>query len=209
MTSAMTEQHHDTEDRAGGLAREEIRGRAVGVVVMSFFGLGWTSWGLSADLPGPVETVLTVVSVLATLAAIVSAVIIFRRSAALPSGAAVERDRAVNRRFGLIVAAEFIGIYIAARILAAVEHTELIPMIVCLGVGIHFFPLTRLFKVRLYDLTGAALCLLSLATAVLAPLTGEAALWTILPGLGAALVLYTTSGILFRAAVGANPGRWA
>ncbi|MFC6020018.1 hypothetical protein ACFP2T_27960 [Plantactinospora solaniradicis] len=192
-----------------GFTREDIRGRAVGIVVMAFFGLAWTSWGLSADLPTPVETTLTVASVLATLLAIGSAGYVFRRSAAVPAGGAAGRDRTAGRRFGLIVAAEFIGIYVVARVLAAVDHTELIPMVVCLGVGIHFFPLTRLFKVPLYDLTGIGLCLVTIGTAVLAPLTGHPALWTILPGFGAALLLYATATVLFRAAVTATPGRWA
>ncbi|MBE1488536.1 hypothetical protein [Plantactinospora soyae] len=211
MNDSATEQPSTTEAGAGagGFAREDIRGRAVGIVVMAFFGLAWISWGLSADLPAPVETALTVASALATLLAIGGAVHLFRRSATVPAGAAVERDRAAGRRFGLIVAAEFVGIYVIARVLAAVDHTELIPMVVCLGVGIHFFPLTRLFKIPLYDLTGLGLCLVTVGTAVLAPLTGHSALWTVLPGLGAALVLYATATVLFRAAVGTRPGRWA
>jgi hypothetical protein len=205
-----TEQPGTTETRTGsGFTREDIRGRAVGIVVMAFFGLAWISWGLSADLPAAVGTALTVASVLATVLAIGGAGYLFRRSAAVPAGGAAGRDRAAGRRFGLIVTAEFVGIYVIARILAALDHTELIPLVVCLGVGIHFFPLTRLFKVPLYDLTGAGLCLVTVGTAVIAPLTGHPALWTVLPGLGAALVLYATATVLFRAAIGAAPGRRA
>ncbi|MBF9132973.1 hypothetical protein I0C86_29030 [Plantactinospora sp. S1510] len=209
--SSTTERPTATESGAGsGFTRDDIRGRAVGIVVMAFFGLAWTSWGLSADLPTTVERVLTVASALATVLAIGGAVHLFRRSAAVPpAGAAAGHYQAARRRFGLIVTAEFVGIYVLARILAAVDHTELIPVVVCLGVGIHFFPLTRLFRVPLYDLTGAGLCLVTVGTAVLAPLTGHPALWTVLPGLGAALVLYATAVVLFRAGTGTSPGRWA
>jgi hypothetical protein len=181
----------------GGPIREELRGRGVGMMVLSFFGLGWASWGLADGVAAGVDTAITVVAVLCAVAAVVGAVLLFRRSASAPSGADALRARPAGKRFGFIVAAEFIGIFVIARVLAVTGLTELIPAIVCLGVGIHFFPLTRLFNVPIYHYTGGALCLITLATVVLAPLTGQSALWTMLPGLGAALVLFTTSALLF------------
>ncbi len=50
--------------------------------------------------------------------------------------------------------------------------------------------------------TGAALCCIALATALFAALTSHPALWTMLPGFGAALTLYTSSALLLRTSLG-------
>jgi hypothetical protein len=69
---------------------------------------------------------------------------------------------------------------------------------VCAGVGVHFIPLARLFHVPAYYVTAGALCLIAIATFAIAPSTSTPALWTLLPGIGAALILYITSGVLLR-----------
>ena len=53
---------------------------------------------------------------------------------------------------------------------------------------------------RSFGLIAAAewIGLLVIATYVIAPATSTAALWTLLPGIGAALVLYATCGLLQR-----------
>jgi len=56
----------------------------------------------------------------------------------------------------------------------------------------------RLFHVPAYCVTAGALCLIAIATFAIAPSTSTAALWTLLPGIGAALVLYATCGVLLR-----------
>jgi hypothetical protein len=124
---------HATTPPAGELPRADIRRRAVGVVVLAYFALARTGWGMSAGVPVVVEVPVIVV--------------------------------------------------------AAVG---------CLGVGIHFFPLRRLFGVPLYDRTGVALCVLAVLTALLAPVTGIPALWTLIPEVGAALTLYGTAALLLR-----------
>ncbi len=189
-----------------GWSREELRGRAVAIAVLSFFGLSWASWGTSTGVSRSVETWITAAAVLCFLALLVGAVLIFWRVASAPASQQSSQGRAIGRRFGFIVGVEFVGLIIAARVLAGTGHAELIPTVVCLGVGIHFFPLSRMFKIPMYDLTGAALCLAALATAVLAPVTGRSALWTMLPGFGAALALYITSALLIRAAT-TSPAR--
>lgn len=181
-----------------GPAREERRGGAIGIAVLAYFSLAWTGWGMSTGVPTAVEVPVIAAAALCSLVLVAGAVRTYRQAAVLPSGELAGRGRSTDRRFGLVVAAEFIGLAVIARILVVTGHSQLIPTMVCLGVGIHFFPLSRLFTVRLYDRTGAALCLVALATAVLAPLTGQAALWTMLPGFGAALTLYATCALLVR-----------
>ncbi len=103
-----------------------------------------------------------------------------------------------SRGFGLIVAAEWIGLFVIAGILGATGHAVVIPAVVCAGVGVHFIPLARLFHVPAYYGTASALCLIAIATFAIAPSTSTPALWTLLPGIGAALVLYATCGVLLQ-----------
>ncbi|HEY1485550.1 MAG TPA: hypothetical protein VGF84_05570 [Micromonosporaceae bacterium] len=123
-----------------------------------------------------------------------------------PGGRSDAPDRAgspdIGRRFGLIVAIEWIGLGVVAGLLGATGHAVAIPAVICFGVGLHFFPLARLFHVRIYVLTGILLCLIAVATLILAPLTSAGALWTALPGFGAAVVLYATIIALLRESAG-------
>ena len=151
----------------GALSRAELRGRAVGTINMALFALAWTNWGLTG-IPDIVAASTIAAAVLCSVACVAGAVLVFRRADTAPRGPEVARGRAAGRRFGAVVAAEFIGLAVIAWILGATGHSPLIPAVVCLGVGIHFFPLARLFAVPLYDRTGAALCLVAVATTVLA-----------------------------------------
>lgn len=181
-----------------GPSRAEVRGRAVGTVVLAYFALAWTGWGMSVGVPTTVEASVIAAACLCFLVLVGRAVVAYRRAAPLPPGHDSHRGRKIGRRFGIIVAAEFIGLSVAAAILALSGHPEPIPTVVCLGVGIHFFPLRRLFNVAIYDRTGIALCFIAVATALVTPLTGTPALWTMLPGIGAALTLYITGALLLN-----------
>ncbi len=195
---------------AAGLNRPEVRGRAVGIVVMSFFALGWTGWGLSTGVPAAPRTAGLVVSVLCFLSLVGWAVLAFRRSASLRPGSGDYQSQRVRRTFGIVVGAEFLGLFVVAAILGRTGHPEIIAPVVCLGVGIHFFPLRRLFGLPLYDGTGLAMCVIAIATAIAAPLSGNDALWTLLPGVGAAITLYATGALLLRPSylrVPARPAR--
>ena len=180
--------------------RPEQRGRAAAVLVLAVFALNWSSWGLSAGLPRGVALPATVLAVVCFVVLLVAGVQAWRRASGPPPGTGRLRGRAVGRRFGVVVALELVGLCALALALGRLGLTHLVPAAFCLGVGLHFFPLARLFHVRLYDVSGGALCLLGLATVVLAPLTGVAALWTALPGLGAALTLYATCARLLSGA---------
>ncbi|MHB8497732.1 MAG: hypothetical protein ACYDES_07010 [Acidimicrobiales bacterium] len=74
-----------------------------------------------------------------------------------------------RRRFALIVAGEVIVMIAAVAVASASGHGLIAAPLVTLVVGMHFFPLARLFAQRLYVLTGAALCLLAAASLAVVP----------------------------------------
>ncbi|MGH3631877.1 MAG: hypothetical protein ACRDRL_31110 [Sciscionella sp.] len=172
------------------MGRAEMRGRAAAVFVLSYFTLAWVGWGLS-NAARMVATPVLIVTVLLCVAAVIGGVRMFRAGGALT----VEpRQPGMNGRFGLVVVAEFVGLGIAAAVLGATGHSLWLPAVVCAGVGIHFFPLARLFHLRMYYVTGWLLVLIAVATMVIAPLLqAPAALWQMAPGFGAAIVLFITT----------------
>jgi hypothetical protein len=198
--------------------RAEIRGRSAGARVMAFFGLGWTACGISS-LPPPGGIAVFAAAATASTAVTAIAVRASRNARDLPADAspsdtaaspsvadspefaddsdAADRQR-TTRTFGLVVLAEWIAVFAIVRVLAATGHPHAVPAAIAAGVGLHFFPLARLFSVRAYHLTGSALCITALTTFALAPLTGAASLWTFLPGFGSAVTLYATSAHLLR-----------
>lgn len=182
------------------MTRAQVRGYASGITVLAIFALAWTSWGLSTDLPAFIAISITAAALLCFLVLLGGAIMIFRRARAVASGAdAAIRVKGMGRRFGIIVGAEIVGLVVVFRVLAVTGNERFIPAAVCLGVGIHFVPLRRLFHAPVYNLTAAALCALALATVPVALLTGQTALWTMLPAFGATLTLFTTSALLLHA----------
>ncbi|MGH3436471.1 MAG: hypothetical protein ACRDRN_08375 [Sciscionella sp.] len=172
------------------MGRAEMRGRAAGVFLLSYFSLAWAGWGLSGAAR-VVATPVLIVTVLLCVATVFGGVRMFRAGSALPA----EPGRAgVNRQFGLVVAAEFVGIGIVAGVLGATGHALWIPAVVCAGVGFHFLPLARLFHLRMYYVTGWLLVLIAVATVVVVPLAqASEALWRMVPAFGAAIVLFVTT----------------
>lgn len=182
-----------------GISRAELRGRATGASVMAFFGLGWLACGVT-EMPVTAGRVVFAVGVAVSVTFAVLASRMSRRAADAPRSGepTADRKRKVGVRFGLVVVAEWVAIFVIVRVLVSTDHTEAIPALVAAAVGLHFFPLARLFGVRAYHLTGAALCASALAAAVLAPLTSTPALWTAVPGFGSAAALYATCTHLIR-----------
>lgn len=189
-----------TTDTTAGISRAELRGRATGAGVMAFFGLGWMACGVT-DLPLTPGRVLFATAVAVSVTFAVLGARMGRGAAGAPvtgTEPTAERKKKVGVRFALVVVAEWVAIFAIARVLVATDHAEAIPAFVAAVVGIHFFPLARLFGVRAYHATGAAMCASAAAAAVLAPLTSTPALWTALPGFGSAAALYATCAHLLR-----------
>lgn len=187
--------------------RDALVGRATGAMVMALFGLLW-ALGCGA-VPGGVPVPLLFVPSAVVTAVLVVAGLRLRRagfaSEARSSrrGAAPAHADRIRRRFRLVNVVQGLGIGIAVFACVRLGRPELIPAAVALVVGLHFFPLATLFRVPLYHVTGAALCSVAVATPLLAaPLGAQAAAWQVVPGLGAAAILWATSAVLIVGGLG-------
>jgi len=177
-----------------------LRGTASGVIFMAVFGTLWAYTGIMGleGLGGPL-LLLTAVAI--GIALISGGVSLIRAARVLPNQVSNEDLRGEKRRmvwFNVIFAAEGLAIAITIAINNVTRHTELIPVIIAIIVGVHFLPLASLFHVKLYYVTGALLCLLAISTWLFLPekiSLGEHQINTFMAviGFGSALILWGTS----------------
>lgn len=176
-----------------------IRGTALGVRFMAFFGTFWAYIGVMG-LQGWGTALLLIIAVVIGASLFISAGSLTRDSRKLTNQGS-KSDSSFNKqnkpKFNLIFAVEGIATFIAVAICNAIGHGELIPILIAIIVGVHFFPLAPLFQVKLYYITGALLCLLAVYTWLFVPVNITAGDHQILAymsivGLGSAIILWGT-----------------
>lgn len=175
-------------------SRAIARGLAVGALVLTFFGAIWALAALG-NRPGTPAWAYGVVALI-SLALVIGSIARFVSAAKIPSppddAPEVQHGRAIGIWFSVVFAAEFLLIAAAAIILARMGQPLLIPIIVCAIVGIHFFPLARLFQVPVYWVTGALLVLCALVS-LLVP---DETMRLFMVGLTAAAILWLTAAFI-------------
>ncbi|WP_163103225.1 hypothetical protein [Peribacillus alkalitolerans] len=176
-----------------------VRGTASGVFFMAFFGTLWAYTGIMG-LQGWGVPWLLVATVIIGIALFIGGVSLIRASRELTNQVSktdLRRGKRTRFWFNIIFAAEGLAIAITITVCNATRHTELIPVLIAIIVGVHFIPLAPLFQVRLYYFTGALLCLLAIITLMFVPAKvtlGEHQINTFMSvvGFGSALILWGT-----------------
>ncbi len=156
----------------------------IGAIACWAFGVAWAIWGLTGVSAG-----FALAAAIVAVLAVAVAVTVFR-------GGDGRRPRRLprdwQRRYNLLVVAQFVLIFLASLGLGMVGVPELIPPAICLIVGIHFIPLAGIFDMPAYRVTALGLCGVAvIGGALLAP-TGAATVRAVV-GLGAALVLWAAA----------------
>lgn len=183
---------------------DAIRGIASGVLFMAFFGTLWAGIGIGA-MQGwgwPWLTIVTLLIGIALLGAGISLLLSARNLPDDVSEADAQQGKRTGIWFGIIFAAEFLFIAIAAWICNAVNRFDLFFPIMALIVGLHFFPLAALFRVKIHYLAGALICLIALITLLVVPesanLAGqEITIQQAVLGFGEALILWGVGLVLW------------
>jgi hypothetical protein len=143
----------------------QLRGRASGVIVVAAFGALWLLLALYAMQMLNVATVAGVVLVVAAL--VVAAMFLFRKAKRWPS---VPDDPAVGRAFGWINTLQWIAVGTVAFTLAKLSLDAYIPSAVTAIVGLHMFPLGRIFRYPAHYRAGAILLAWAAASVVFVPI---------------------------------------
>jgi hypothetical protein len=146
-----------------------MRGRAVGAIVCAGFGAYALYWWAEAMIRGerrPWFGAIAAVTAILVVWAIANLV-------ALRHAPRVVLDKRQVRfyriGYGLIVAIEGAAILVGGPILGHFHRPDLYGQWVGAVVGLHFFPLGKLFKVPLYYGTGAAISLASFGSLLISP----------------------------------------
>lgn len=180
------------------LPKAAVFGAANGVMFMTFFGALWASIGIigSHGLGDPWSLVVTGIMTFILLFGAISLLGKARRMNHAASPEEREQRRNLNRRFGWVFGLEGLAIFIASVICNMINYFEIFFPIMAIIVGIHFFPLARLFRENFYYGTGIILCVLGVITFFL-PLHATVNDVTLIAtstfiGFGSALTLWVT-----------------
>ena len=162
-------------------------GRAIGASFMSLFGGIWFAVGINALYPSITGIALVGAG---TSALIAASIRVYRRNArAVPAPAPKGDERRRWRLFQQINAAQWIAIGIVAWALNTAGLARwILPAIVGI-IGLHFFPLGRLFAYRPHYWSGSALLLLASAYPLISPNGSDNGVCA----LGVGLILWASS----------------
>ena len=161
----------------------------IGAIACWAFGVAWAIWGISGLEAG---VTLAIVTIVALALAVIAGVIAFRRGGDRDDRQPKQLPANWQRRYNLRVAAEFVIIFLTSLALGRAGYPELIPVAVCLIVGVHFFPLAGIFDMAPYRWTAIALCIVAIAGGgLLAVISSTNVRATV--GLAAAAVLWASA----------------
>jgi hypothetical protein len=125
-----------------------VKGIATGLAMMAFFTLLWAGIayaGLKGGDYWPVLLIFPVMSILFT----VNALKLFRIAKYFPkltSEADLAEEKKMGKWFGIIFGAEGLGIFIGINVVVNLGHSDLTIPVMGLVVGLHFYPLAKVFK---------------------------------------------------------------
>lgn len=147
------------------MPRGLLDGVVVGLVLMAVFTTAWSSNTL-ATWPGAVGAAVTAAGVLASIWFVVVAVRLARTRGRASTVMTPEEERRQKRSgmaFGGVFFVEAVLIVAAANVLGAVGRPDLVLPAVALVVGLHFYPMARIFRRRVDIWLATALSVVGLA----------------------------------------------
>lgn len=160
------------------------RTRGMAAMIEGFFAVMWFGWGQAAA-PSWLSAPLGVGSAAAAVVAIAGLVLTVRSKGQHTA----MRDAAVRRRYNIIVGVEFGGLAVGAALLSAVGLAEWVAVWVCAGVGVHFVPLSGVFRHLLLVPAGLLITAVAVAALIVGVSTSVAPSTVTGPGAGICLLV--------------------
>ncbi|MEV6168522.1 hypothetical protein AB0L99_09915 [Streptomyces sp. NPDC051954] len=189
MTSTPFTTQADSDDAECLALTRSLRRR--GTLVLSVFALVWAFAGASGtgSATDAVPVAIEVAAALLTAAALCAG---YRRNAA-PSPRTVSLPRNWARGVGIVNGVELVAVFAVIAVSNATGHPAFIPVGIALVVGLHFFPLSRLYDQWQYRWTAGLMTVVGVVGLVLlaAGLSGESVRAVV--GVGCAVVLWASA----------------
>jgi hypothetical protein len=160
-------------------------GIAIGNLFLGGFGMVWIVLGLTAA--GKINPLLLALLSVVLVALIIASGYIMRRTHGSLDRSQANRieQKKINRRFGLVNFLQWSLIFAAVFGLPRLGLARWIVPAIVLIVGIHFFPLARLFKARMHYVVGAIV----VAWAIIYPILFSAGKGDSLGAIGMGVIL--------------------
>jgi hypothetical protein len=148
----------------------------------------------------PIARLALICTFVLVAALFVASIMVIRAALNLPvsNTPRTPEEQQMGRRFAWVFGAETLAFVIVNSVVIATGNIEMIVSLDLIIVGIHFFPLARIFRVPRYNLMGLLFCLIPLATLLAIPRqleVGHALAWYVVPSLGCGLVASLTAAI--------------
>jgi len=147
------------------LTENRVSSMAIGIMVAAGFGSGWLFWSLSARQEISAATATAVET--GTLALLAAAICIKRQAKRWPR---VPDTPGVGRAFAWINAIQWTAVVAVVFGFGRLHWDAYVPSAVTAIVGLHYYPLARLFRNPLHYVTGTVLVAWAVASAVIVPL---------------------------------------
>ena len=125
-----------------------VKGIATGLCMMAFFTLIWAGICFGG-LNGTPYRFAPLVFPLFSIWFVINAVNLFKKAKYFPkltSEADIAEGKRTGKWFGIIFGAEGLGIFIGINIVVNLGYPDLVIPTLALVVGLHFFPLAKVFK---------------------------------------------------------------
>ncbi|MGF7122247.1 hypothetical protein AB4Z09_22210 [Rhodococcus sp. TAF43] len=181
-------------------ATTNTRTRGITAVIEGFFAFMWFGWG-SAEAPDWLRTVLLVGQVVAGLVVIVGIMTAVRSTGEHTPMA----DPQVRRRYNVVVGAEFGVLFAGAILLGSLGLGAWTAVWICAGVGIHFFPLARMFGDLWLVPLGVAVTAIAVVALVVGLATDVAPSTVTGPGAGLLLLVAAVAVLATSRPAGRRP----
>jgi hypothetical protein len=130
------------------LPGEAVKGIATGLIMMAVLTLVWAGIAFGGLYKTGIWLVLLVFPVL-SIVFLVNAIKLFKAAKYFPkltSEADIAEEKSMGKWFGIIFGAEGLGIFVGINIAYNLGHPDLLFPVIALCVGLHFFPLAKVFK---------------------------------------------------------------
>jgi hypothetical protein len=169
-------------------------GASLWLIIISLVFIVWSFVAIAT----PIARLMFIVSILFTFVFITISIIVIRITLNLPTKTEPRspEEKKIWRKFAWVFGAEIIAFSVINPILATSRNYELMPSLNLLIVGIHFFPLAKIFRVPRYNITGISFCVIPIVTLLAIPRQFEIGLtlaWYVVPSLGCGLVAILTA----------------
>ena len=169
----------------------QLTGRAIGALFLAAFGSAWLAFGFAA-IQRLHPATATLVG-LGLLALVLTGSWVLRHAKRLPAPAPdlanTRREQRERRVFGVVNAVQWGAIFFAGWLLPRLGLTAYFMPAIAAIVGLHFFPLARLFHYPVHYVTGGALLVCVLGCLLLLPRPE----WQACVALGAGIILWLSA----------------